>query len=603
MNSLGIRVAAGVVALLTSSAVSAEPRLGIAMHGAPVQAGGFDHFPYVNPGAPKGGRATFAVQGSFDSLNPMIVRGVAAAGVREYVYESLMARALDEPFSLYGLLAESIDTPDDRSSVTFTLRPEAKFSDGKPVTVDDVIFSHRLLRDHGRPNYRAYYAKVQSVEKVGDRAVRFVFKSGDREMPLIMGLMPILPRHAVGAETFENSTLKPPIGSGPYMIAEVAPGAGITYRRDPNWWGADLPVNRGLYNFDEVRYSYFRDSVTMFEAFKTGLYQVRAEDDPTRWAKGYGFPALRDGRVVRTELPIGVPAGMSALVFNTRRPFFSDPRVREALILLFDFEWANQTLYHGLYARTQSYFERSELSSRGIPADERERALLAPFHDAVRPDILDGAFKLHATDASGRDREARRRALALLDEAGYVVVDNRLVSKATGAPFTFELLAATRAQQRLFLAYQRNLKQVGIETRIRQVDSAQYQRRKQTFDFDMIQTVWAASLSPGNEQSFRWSSHAADIEGTFNYPGVKSSAVDAMIDAMLSAGDRPGFVAAVRALDRVLLSGNYVIPLFYLPKQWVAYWTTLDRPAETPISGYQTDSWWMARKPQAAATP
>jgi peptide/nickel transport system substrate-binding protein len=587
--------------LLVPIAGHCAPQSGIAMHGEPLLPANFTNFPYVNLDAPKGGRVTFGVQGSFDSLDPLIVKGVAAEGVRQYVYESLLARSYDEPFSLYGLIAQSIETPPDRSSVTFTLRPEAKFSDGTPITVDDVIFSHALLRDHGRPNHRSYYKKVTRVEQTGERQVRFTFDgSGDREMPLIMGLMPVLPRHLIDPDSFEKTSLTPPIGSGPYTVTKVEPGKSITYARDPNYWGRELPVNRGLYNFDEIRFDYYRDGGGMFEAFKSGLIQFREEDDPTRWTEGFSFPALSDGRVIKEELPIATPAGMSALVFNTRRPIFADQRVRQALIKLFDFEWVNRTLYHGQYARTESYFDRSELGSHHQPADYREKELLQPFPGAVNPAIMDGSFELPESDGTGENREGRQEALALLEQAGYRLDGGRLVNQATGEPFSFELLAVTRAQERLLLTYARALKQVGIEARIRQVDGAQYQQRKQTYDFDMIQYFWPVSLSPGNEQSFRWGSEAAATEGSFNYPGVSTPAADAMIEAMLEANTRTDFVSAVRALDRVLLSGDYVIPLFHLPKQWVAYWRELNRPPLTPLYGYQIDSWWVAPQPEAS---
>ena len=582
------------VLLLLPARLSAEPQAGLAMHGEPREAEGFQHFPYVNPDAPKGGRAVFAVQGSFDSLNPLIVKGAPAEGMRDYIYESLLARAHDEPFSLYGLIAEKVETPDDRNYVEFTLNPAAKFSDGKPITVDDVIFSHAVLRDHGRPNHRSYYKKVAKVEKTGERTVRFTFdQSGDREMPLIIGLMPVLPRHLIDPDRFEKTTLVPPVGSGPYTVAKVDPGKSITFRRDPNYWGRNLPVNRGRYNFDEIRFDYYRDAGSMFEAFKSGLVRLRNEEDPTRWTEGYEFPALREGRVVKEELPVETPAGMAALVFNTRRPLFADRRVRQALIKLFDFEWVNRTLYHGQYARTQSYFARSELSSHGKPADKAERALLAPYLDHVKPSIMDGSFAFPVSDGTGENRERRLEALQLLEEAGYRLTGGKLINVTTGEPFEFEIVAATRAQERLLLTFARALKQVGIEARIRQVDSAQYQRRKQTYDFDMIQYFWPVSLSPGNEQSFRWGSEAAVTEGSFNYPGIKNPAVDVMIETLLKAESRDEFVSAVRALDRVLLSGDYVIPLFYLPRQWVAHWNDLKRPEKTPLYGYQIDNWWL----------
>ena len=562
------------------------------MHGEPAQPQGFTHFPYANPNAPKGGRLILAKRGSFDSLNPLIVKGVSAEGIREYVYESLLARAYDEPFSLYGLIAESVETPHDRSFVEFTLNPEAKFSDGKPITVDDVIFSFELLRDHGRPNHRSYYQKVSKVEKTGERKVKFTFDaSGDREMPLIMGLMPVLPRHRIDPATFEKTSFVPPIGSGPYLVGEVKPGQSISLKRDPNYWGSKLPVTRGQFNFDEIRYDYYRDSGSLFEAFKAGAIDARPEDDPTRWTEGYNIPPVRDGRIVKEEFPVAVPAGMSALVFNTRRPFFADQRVREALIKLFDFEWINRTLYHGQYARTESYFARSDLSSHGRPADEKEKALLAPYAGEVKPKIMDGTFAFPVSDGTGENREGRKEALALLEQAGYRLEKGKLRDKQ-GRPVSFEILAATRAEERLLLTYARALKQVGIDARIRQVDSAQYQRRKLNYDYDMLQYDWPVSLSPGNEQFFRWGSDAASTEGTYNYAGVKSAGVDAMIKALLEANDSENFVAAARALDRLLLSGDYVVPLFHLPTQWLAYWSRLKRPADTPLYGYQIDTWW-----------
>ena len=579
--------------LLWTSGLAASPQHGIAMHGQARYQPDFTNFAYADPEAPKGGEIVFGVLGSFDSLNPLIVRGVAAAGLREYVFESLMARAMDEPFSLYGLLAQTIETPEDRSWVTFTLHPDARFSDGKPVTADDVIFSHELLRDQGRPNHRTYYAKVTKVEKVGERGVRFIFADdGDREMPLIMGLMPVLPRHVFSKDSFEQTSLEPPVGSGPYVVEDVNPGTSITYKRDDNYWGKDLPANRGRFNFDKIRYDYYRDGSSLFEAFKKGLYHVRSEGDPGRWALAYEIPAVNDGRIVREEFSIGVPSGMSALVFNSRRPIFADRRVREALTLMFDFEWLNKNLYHGLYARTQSYFDRSELSSHGRPADEHERQLLAPFTAELKPEIVDGTYSQPVSDGSGRNRRNRREALELLESAGWELRGGKLANKETGGPFEFEILASTKGQERLLLSYARALERIGITARIRQVDSAQYQRRRQTYDFDMIQNFWYASLSPGNDQSFRWSTTSAGTEGTFNFPGVKSTAVDAMIEAVLAAKDRPEFVSSVRALDRALLSGNYVIPLFHLPKQWVAHWNQLQHPDDTALYGFQVSTWW-----------
>jgi peptide/nickel transport system substrate-binding protein len=588
-----VAAAAVLASALGSLAPRAEPAHAIAMHGTPALADGFAAFPYVSPDAPKGGRVTLGSSGSFDNLNPMIVRGEPVQGIREFVIESLMARSQDEPFTLYGLIAESIDVPETRDRVSFRLDPRAKFSDGTPLTAADVLFSFEALRDKGRPNYRTYYAKVANAEAVSDHEVRFVFKNAeDRELPLILALMPILPRHAMSLEKFDETTLTPLIGSGPYRIAAVNPGRSITYRRDPDYWGRDLPVNRGRFNFDEIRFDYYREGSTLFEAFKTGAIDIRNEDDPALWAKGYDFPAANDGRIVREEMPIGLPAGMTGLVFNTRRAVFADPRVREALILLFNFEWVNKSFFNGLYKRSASYFERSMLSSAGKPADARERALLAPFPDTVRPEILDGTYQVPQSDGTPHNRTNARRAYEILESVGYSLQGGRLAD-AGGKPLAFEILAATTSQERLLGAFAGDLAKIGIAARIRVVDSAQYQARLKDYDYDMIQFTWPSSLSPGNEQLFRWSSKVAASPGSYNYAGVQNPAADAMIAAMLAAESNEDFVSAVRALDRVLLSGQYVIPLFHAPAQWIASWKRLAHPERIPLFGFNLDTWWV----------
>lgn len=574
---------------------------GIAMHGAPALPEGFSHFPHVNPAAPKGGTITLGAQGSFDTLNPLNVTGSAANGIREFVYESLLARSPDEPFSLYGLIAERVAVPDDRTSITFHLDPKAAFSDRRPVTAEDVLFSLELLRDKGRPNHRTYYAKVTSAERVDERTVRFTFDGkGDREMPLIMGLMPVLPKHAIDPATFEQTTFTPPVGSGPYTVGRVEAGRSISLKRDPDYWGRDLPVNRGRYNFDDIRSEYFREGAALFEAFKSGFIDLRAEEDPGRWHEDYVFPALTDGRVVKAEFETGLPAGMNALAFNTRRDVFTDPRVRRALVHLFDFEWVNRNLYHDLYKRTQSFFERSILSSDGKPAGVQERELLAPYLGGVKPAILGGTYDLPITNGSGHNRENWQAAFKLLSEAGYEMRDRKLVHGASGTPLTFEILLSGAAQERLFAGFAADLARLGITAQMRTVDSAQYQLRLKSYDFDMIQATWPASLSPGNEQLFRWSSAAAKADNTLNYPGVSSPAVDALVNELLVARSGEEFVSAVRALDRVLLSGDYVIPLFHLPKQWVAHWRHLEHPEGTPLFGFTLDTWWR-REPREAA--
>jgi peptide/nickel transport system substrate-binding protein len=599
-NALRVAVCfAAAIGCWGAAGEAAEASYAIAMHGTPAMPDGFQVMPYANPDAPKGGKLVEGVLGTFDSLNPLVVKGLAVQAIRGYVIESLMARGYDEPFTLYGLLARTIETDDARSYVTFTLDPAARFSDGTPVTAEDVVFSWQLLRDKGRPNHRTYYSKVKKAEIVGERAVRFDFASSDdRELPLILGLMPVLPKHAIDVATFEETTFDKPIGSGPYVVSAVEPGKSITFKRDPNYWGRGLGINRGLWNFDEIRFDYYRDANTYFEAFKRGLYGVRVENDPSRWQTGYDFPAVRDGRVVKEAFPNGLPKVTLDFVFNTRRPIFSDVRVREAMSLLFDFEWINHNFFFDLYQRSAGYFDGSELSAYHRSADARERALLAPFPDAVRPDILDGTWTPPVTDGSGRDRATLRQALALFAQAGYELKDAALRDRATGVPFAFEILVTTRDEERLALAYSSNLKRAGIDAKVRVVDAVQYDRRKLTFDFDMIPNRWDQSLSPGNEQLFYWSSAAADQDGTRNYMGVKSPAIDAMIAAMLRARAREDFVAAVRALDRVLMSGFYVVPLFHLPVQWVARWAAIQHPQRSSLSGYLPETWW--RKPGSA---
>jgi len=564
------------------------------MHGEPAWAPGFKSPDYANPSAPKGGQLTQGVLGTFDSLNPFIVKGLAAANIRSYVIESLLARGYSEPFTLYGLLAESVETDAKRSYVTFTINPAARFSDGKLVTPADVIFSWELLRDRGRPNYRTYYAKVVKAEPIGTRGVRFdLTGADDRELPLIIGLMPVLAKHAVNPETFEDTSFDPLLGSGPYTVTAVKPGESVTFKRDPNYWGRDLAINRGLWNFGQIKFDYYRDGNTHFEAFKKGNYDVRAETDPGRWQAAYDFPALREGRVVKEEFPYGLPKGMQGLVFNTRRPIFSDIRVREAILQLFDFEWINHTYFFSLYKRTASYFDGCDLSAHGIAANARELELLKPYPGVVRADILDGTWTPPVTDGSGRDREGLRRAFALFAQAGYDLKGTELVHRASGKPFAFEILTTTRDQERLALAFQRNLKRAGIAAQVRSIDATQFERRRIGFDFDMMDYRWEQSLSPGNEQLFYWGSAAAEQQGSRNYMGVKSPAIDAMIAEMLSATGRDNFVAATRALDRILLSGFYVVPLYYPPVQWVARWKRIAHPSINSLFGYLPETWWQ----------
>ncbi|MEN3973778.1 extracellular solute-binding protein [Emcibacter sp. SYSU 3D8] len=580
--------------LIVTPAIAAGPMHGIAMHGAPKYSAGFEHTDYVNPAAPKGGRLVLSRAGSFDSLNPFIIRGNRADGV-SLVFDTLMTRGLDEPFTLYGLVAESIEVPDDRSWVIFRLRPEARFHDGKPVTVDDVIFSLETLRDHGRPNHHTYYSQVTRIDRVGPRGVKFTFgASADRELPLILGLLPVLPRHWFDNRQFDRPSLDVIPGTGPYRVESVSPGRSITYRRDPGYWGRDLPINRGRFNFDEVRYDYFRDDDMALEAFKAGSVDFRAESSPRKWASAYDSKALRDGRIVKRVLPNGLPAGLNGLVFNTRRPMFRDIRVRAALVEAFNFEWLNQKLFYGAYSRTRGVFDNSELSAPLTPGKD-ELALAAELGASSHP-ALRGP--LTPPPVSGPDDGGRvnlAKAKTAFDALGYKVV-NGVLTGQDGMPFTFEIMLDDPANLRVAQQYARDLERLGIHVDARLVDSAQYQERMTTYDFDMAVYFWGQSLSPGNEQAFYWGVAAADSPGTRNYMGVKDPLIDRLVQRITAARTRAGLVTATRLLDRVLRAGVYVIPLYHLKGDRVAYWTRIAMPAVTPLTGYAPETWWSTGK-------
>lgn len=581
--------------LAPAAGPQAAPRHGIAMHGAPALPADAPHFPHVNPDAPKGGTLVEAHTGTFDSFNPFTLKGSPAKGL-DLVFESLLERSPDEPFTLYAQIAESVETPPDRSWVEFTLDPRARFQDGTPVTVDDVVFSLETLRDKGRPNYRTYYANVARIERPGPRRVRFVFAPGtNRELPLILGLMPVLPKARYEGERFEEASLEPPLGSGPYRLGRVDPGRSVSYVRDPDHWGRDLPVNRGRFNFDQVRYDYFRDRSIAFEAFKKGLIDIWFEPAPERWARNYGFPAVRQGRVRREEIPHGRAIGMYGFALNARRAKFADVRVRKALMLAFDFDWVNKVYFHGVYRRMTSFFENSELAAKG-PATAAERELLARFPGSVEPEVLEHGFVPPESDGDGNNRANLLAAAELLRQAGWRIEGLRLINAHTGKHFAFEILLNRPEDERIALAYRRWLERLGIEATVRTVDTAQYIQRIETYDFDVIINRFGASLSPGNEQHFYWGSRGVELPGTRNYPGIDSPAVDALIEDITAARTREELTAAVRALDRVLLSGYYVVPLYYLPLDYVASWARLARPERTPLYGVDLTTWWGKRR-------
>ncbi len=575
------------------------PRHAIAMHGEPKYGPDFTHFDYAEPLATPGGELVIPQIDTFDSLNPFIITGTPAWPVYYYVVDRLMARSGDEAFTLYGLIAETIEVPEDRSWVSFRINANARFSDGSPLTADDVIFSWETLRDQGRPNMRNFYSRVIEVRRPDERTVQFVFDPAraNRELPLIMGLMPILSQRFYTENVFEQSSLTPMLGSGPYVIEQADAGSRLVLRRNPDYWAQELPVAVGQFNFDRIVYDYYRDRNAAFEAFKAGDATVWPEDDAGRWATSYNFPAARTGRVLRREFAHGRPSGMYSFIFNTRRTMFQDQRVREAITLAFDFDWINANLFHGAYVRTRSYWDNSDLGALGA-ADPMERGLIARYPGAVSDKILSNGW----IPPTGGDRTALREnlraAVGLLAEAGYGVQDGAMVNLATGAPLGFEIMLKNRTEERLALNLRDTLQNIGIEVTVRLVDAAQFQARSQTYDFDMMPFRYTGSLSPGNEQNFRFGSREADIEGTFNFAGVRSQAVDGFIVALTDARTRQELQASTRALDRALLTGNYVLPLYHQTADRIAYWGDIDHAEDTPLTGYlqgtrfKHETWW-----------
>lgn len=575
----------------------AEPRHGIAMYGEPALPPDFVSLPYANPGAPKGGKIVFGESGGFDSLNPFIVKGAAPAGVSLLTIETLLGRSYDEPFSLYGVLAESVDTDDARTYVEFTLRKGARFSDGSPVSVEDVIWSFEKLGVEGSPRHAGAWKKIAKAEKTGDRSVKFTFAEVDRELPLILGLRPILQMAQWEGKDFTATTLEPPIGSGPYVVAAFEPGRFISFKKNPDWWGKDLPFYSGQHNFDEVRYEYFGDGGVVFEAFKAGEITSYRESNPVKWKTNYDFPAVLAGDVVKSEIPHQRPSGIEGFVFNTRKPIFADWRVREALIDAFNFELVNQTLNGGANPRIATYFGNSELGAAADqPADGKVLELLTPFKDQLLPGALEG-YALPVSDGSEANRANLRKATALLEEAGWTVQDG-VLKDAAGVPFAFEILLVNGADDMISAAniYIEALKRLGIEAKLTTVDSAQYKERTTAYDFDMTHHIRSLSLSPGNEQMQYWGAAGVTEPGTRNWMGMNSPAAEAMIATMLSSTDRADFVSAVQALDRILITGRYVVPVWYSNISRLAHAKQLHFPEKLPIYGdwlgFQPEVWW-----------
>lgn len=580
----------------TSPETSLEPVHGIAMHGELKYPENFSHFDYVNPDAPKGGALRLSVVANgFDSFNPFVIRGVAAAGINAYVYDTLLETSADEPFSEYGLIAESVEVPEDRSFVVFNLREEARFQDGEPITAEDVAFSYRILTTEGHPFYRNYYADVSNVTVQSEHRVRFDFgDTENRELPLILGQMPILPAHYWQDREFTGSGLAVPVGSGPYRIAEFDAGRSVTYQRLDDYWAEDLGVRKGRFNFDTIRYEYYNDDTVALESFKAGNFDFRQETSAKNWATTYTGRRFDDGSINKEAIEHHRPSGMQGFVFNTRKAPFQDPKVREALAYAFDFEWANRNLFFDQYTRTNSYFENSELASSGLP-EGPELSILEQFRDQLHPDIFNKAYTPPSTADGTTLRDNLRTALGLLREAGYSIRNGKLVHEASGEPLAFEVLLFQKSFERVVQPFKNNLERLGVEVSVRLVDSNQYVQRVRNFDFDMISQVLPQSDSPGNEQREYWHSANAEVSGSRNYMGVSDPVVDELVAMIIQAPDREALIHRVRALDRVLLHGHYVVPHWHLTKDRVAYWNKLQRPEVTPKNGIDINNWWISQ--------
>lgn len=587
-----------VVALVAAGAAFAadppdEPRHGTSIYGDLKYGPDFTHFDYADPDAPVGGRLALSATGSFDSLNPFILKGSPAAGLT-MLYETLLTPSLDEPSTYYGLIAEQVVVPEDRSWVTFILNPAARWHDGRPITADDVIFSFETLTTQGHPQYRYYYANVTKAEKLNDREVKFTFDgSENRELPTIMGQLPVLPKHYFDEVPFDKTTLEPPVGSGPYRIKDLEAGRFINYERDPEYWGWSVPVNSGRYNFDEIRYEYYRDRDVAFEGLKAGRFDLWIENSAKRWATGYTGRPFERGLIIKERIEIQPPARMQGYIFNLRREKFQDPRVRHAISQAFDFEWSNKNLMYDQYERITSYFYGEEgLASNGLP-DEAELALLEPFRDQLPEEVFTAEYQPPTTAGDRTIRDNLRLAFRLLREAGYETQDGRMVHVETEEPLALELLLADPAQERLAGPFVKNLERLGIDARIRTVDTAQYQNRMDNFDFDMTVELWGQSDSPGNEQREFWGSAAAETPGSRNTVGIADPVVDALIDRIIQAPTREDLEAATRALDRVLLWGYYVVPHFTDVSYRIGYWDKFGHPDTLPSEAPDLMTWWV----------
>ena len=562
-------------------------RKSISMHGEPSLNPGFDSYQHADINSTQGGTLKLASLGTYDSMNPFIVKGRSAYGIRNYIFESLLSRNYSEPFSLYGLIAEKIIYPEDRKWIEFHINKNARFSDGNKINPSDVLFSYNQLREFGRPNHRNYYSRVNEVTITSDTSIKFLINDDDRELILILGLMPILPEHIYGNGRFLEANLDVPIGSGPYTVHKIDQGKNITYIKDPNYWAQDLSINNGMNNFEKISIDYYLDDNSRFEAFKAGLFDLYQIWDPTRWNNLKSEKKVINGDINLLDISKKTPAGMLGLAMNTRKEKLSNINIRSALSSLFDFEWINKNLYHGLYNRTVGFYDNSYLSSVNTPISSLEASLMG--ESAVEMYNVNYAnFKL-LNKKNMRDK--LQDALRIFQSNGYILENSKLIDAKTQEPFVIEFLISDKRQEKYALNYKKNLEKIGIELIITMVDSTQYQKRKQNFDFDIIEHFWYASLSPGNEQYFYWGSKSADDIGSRNYAGIKDQNIDKMIDNLIASKRKEDFIAAARSLDRLLISGHYIIPLFHWPHQWVATSNRVKQPATLSLDGYKINSW------------
>ncbi len=597
--TLNIKISTSIILLLiflifqsvtVGMASEVYERNAISMHGEPILPPDFDNFQHVNINPVQGGTLKLASLGTYDSMNPFIVKGRSAYGIRSHIFESLLSRNYSEPFTLYGLIAEKITYPEDRKWIEFHINEMAHFSDGNKITPSDILFSFNQLKNFGRPNHRNYYSRVEKAEITSKSSIRFTMHDDDddQELILILGLMPILPEHIYDGK-FQKANLDIPIGSGPYVVQKIEQGKNITYMKNPEYWGKDLPVNSGLHNFQKISIDYYLDDNSRFEAFKAGLFDFYQVWDPTKWNNLKSEKNVINGNILLLNISRKTPAGMLGLALNTRKEKLSNVNIRMALSSLFDFEWINKNLYHGLYKRTVGFYDNSYLSSVNTPFSASEVEIMG--------DNLADQYKKNNTDFillnKKNMREKLKNALSIFKTEGYILKNSKLINKMSEEPFILEFLISDKRQEKYALNYKANLEKIGIELKITIADSTQYQKRKQNFDFDIIEHFWYASLSPGNEQYFYWGSKSADEAGSRNYAGINDQNIDRMIDHMIASKKKEDFIAATRSLDRLLRSGHYVIPLFHWPHQWVAVSNRVAQPHTLSLDGYKINSWFI----------